>query len=153
MSALQQTREQLLEEAFAVAEQVSPLSADIEGAAVAVAHELRALRLTLAAAIAVEEKERFEQWAQISLMGHTDVVGLVREISIGGRAFLEVVIPAGPAGTKRMAEEPFEAPEERRIYSTSAVYAIEPMPELRVRALLVEARAWNTPPASDDIPF
>lgn len=127
------------------AESVSAMASNAIGREepdLAVAYELHALRLTIAAALPQEngDREPFEQWADVELMGHRRRIALVREVEIGHRTFLELtsfpevnrcsvcgLYHRGRDG--RHGCEEFVEPTEKQveIYSPSAVFCMTPL--------------------------
>jgi hypothetical protein len=70
---------------------------------------------------------KFEQWANVELMGHQRVVGRCTEESIAGANMLRVDIPvAGNAHVTEFAT---------RYFSSSAIYCITPVTEEVARKL------------------
>jgi hypothetical protein len=88
-------------------------------------------------------------------MGHQTVHGFVREVRIGGRAFLQVEQPEARGGSRLEGDDrEWTVPAVQRIYSTSAVYAITPCTAESVRAAIVDEYAYHGRPGSkDDLPF
>jgi hypothetical protein len=61
-------------------------------------------------------KEKFESYALVELFGHTRIVGMVTEQSLGGASFIRVDVP-NPDGTVAYT----------RIYGAAAVFSINPI--------------------------
>ncbi len=136
-----QTRGQLLEEAFAVAERADPIG-DAGQAHAEIIHELRALRLTIAAAIAPQESDETLPelgWIRLELFGHQVAYGFGREVLVGGRRFLELTQPEITAAVDEDGELPVRALVRHELvkrYHPNAVYATEPSTEEDVVAVL-----------------
>lgn len=65
-----------------------------------------------------ENKEKFESWAIVELMGHSQIAGHVTEIQMGGNSMLQVDVP-----------ETKMCPAFTRLFNPSALYAINPVTE------------------------
>jgi len=61
-------------------------------------------------------KEKFESYALVELFGHTRIVGMVTEQSLGGASFIRVDVP-NPDGTVAYT----------RMYGAAAVFSINPI--------------------------
>lgn len=66
-------------------------------------------------------------WAVVELMGHQRALGHIEEVTVAGAGFLQITTP-GP----NVDDEPRAV----RIVSPSAIYAINPTTEERIRAHL-----------------
>ena len=75
------------------------------------------------------EREAFDQWVILELMGHRRLAGHLTEQEIGGASFLRLDVPADPQRTQ--------------FYSAAAVYAIHPVTEETARLC---ARKWTYEP-------
>lgn len=72
-----------------------------------------------------EQKESFNEWAKVELMGHNVIVGRVSEATLAGGAFLRVDVPASNG------HQAFT-----KLFRPDAIYAITPVTEEVARALL-----------------
>ena len=87
-----------------------------------------------------EEKEVFEGWCIIELMGHRRLAGYVRELNIAGAGFLRVDVPAATG----------DASVATQFYPPSSVYCITPTTEEIARAVAVRSNPqpvarWELP--------
>lgn len=79
------------------------------------------------------EKEPFEGWAIVELMGHRRLAGYVREVEIAGAGMLRLDVPGEKEGETVAT----------RFYSPSALYCLTPTTEETARAV---ARGANPAP-------
>lgn len=139
-------REQLLTQADDAARQADNWAEHGDGGA-AVWMEIRALRLTLAAAAATpqepgrEQKPEIEEgWYQIELFGHRSRNGYLRTVSLGGRQLLEIREPEhvvnDDGDEQRLVEERVE------FYASSAVFSLSPSTETDVVKELADLRPF-----------
>lgn len=68
-------------------------------------------------------EEKFEIWALVELMGHNKIAGLLTEHKFGNQSMLRVDVPA--IG---------DIPAFSKVFSVSAVYAINPVSEETARS-------------------
>jgi hypothetical protein len=133
------TRDDLLEAAALAASRADDAirAADGDEEIEANVYELRALRLTIHAAIAAsdegaKQEEAFaEGWADVELMGHRQRVGYVREIRLAGKHFLEI---RGLRETS-VDDGTTEVVEELEIYAGAAVFSMRPIDEDQARTI------------------
>jgi hypothetical protein len=134
------TRDDLLEAAALAASRADDAirAADGDEEIEANVYELRALRLTIHAAIAAasddvaKQDEAFaEGWADVELMGHRQRVGYVREIRLAGKHFLEI---RGLRETS-VDDGTTEIVEELEIYAGAAVFSMRPIDEDQARTI------------------
>lgn len=120
----------------------------------AIAGELRALRLTLTAAIASHEQEPpVDTWCRLELFGHTTLYGRVREVTRFGRRFLQLTQPEVVKPPVGEGEETIH-PETTKLYSPSAVYAFEEATETAVMAAVRRQHGiYLAGDADEDLPF
>jgi hypothetical protein len=78
------------------------------------------------------EKQKFEQWAYVELMGHQSIVGRCTEESLAGSNMLRVDVPHG---------ESFFT----RYFGGSAIYAISPISEEAAKRM-ISRRGETAPP-------
>lgn len=83
-----------------------------------------------------DEKESFEGWAILELMGHRKLAGRVSEAVIGGQSFIRLDIPSEPPATQ--------------FYSGGALYCLTPTTEELARAFA--KRAQPTPVSRWELP-
>src|SRR6185312_2055970 len=84
------------------------------------------------------QKETFEGWAILELMGHRRLAGNVREVSLFGGSFCRIDIP-GPNNTTAT-----------QYYGASSIYALTPTTEDIARAVATReqpepAHRWELP--------
>jgi hypothetical protein len=72
-----------------------------------------------------EQRETFEGWAILELMGHRKLGGKLSEQVIGGQAFVRIDAYEGDDA----------APSATQFYSGSSIYAITPCGEATARAI------------------
>lgn len=128
----------------------------------AVWRELRALRCTIEAASAPTESYFAEagQWSCVELFGHSVTYGLVTEVEVAGKRFLQVEWPGIVDQEDAVVRD-----AGQKLYHPNAVYALSSMPyeevldTLRKRAGL---RKWGdgswrsgyeAGAVRDDVPF
>lgn len=90
-----------------------------------------------------EEKEVFEGWCIIELLGHRRLAGYVREQNIAGAGFLRLDVPAAKDSDPDIATQ---------FYPPSSVYCITPTTEAVARAVGSKSRPepvqrWELPGA------
>lgn len=66
----------------------------------------------------MSEKQVFEQWAILEIMGHQRFAGLVSEQSIGGASFVRIDVP-----------ESEDVPGFTKLFGASSIYCISPVSE------------------------
>ena len=66
----------------------------------------------------MQNEEKKEFWAIVSLMGHTQLAGFLSEYTMGGCSFLKLTIP-----------ETSKQPEWTRLFKDNSVYSIDPVTE------------------------
>jgi hypothetical protein len=71
-----------------------------------------------------EQRERYEGWAILELMGHRRLAGYLREQEIGGASFLRIDIPSADG-----------EPAATQYYAPAAVYCITPTTEAMVKEI------------------
>lgn len=76
----------------------------------------------------MSEREQFEGWAILELMGHRKLAGYVSEQTVGGAAFLRIDVP-GAGGEKTT-----------QLYAPAAIYCITPTTEEIVRQVAPKYR-------------
>lgn len=91
-----------------------------------------------------QEKESFEGWAILELMGHRRLAGYLREQSVAGAAMVRIDVPGQG-----------EHVEATQFYAPSAVYCITPTTEdmaRRVAAMSMPApvQRWELPAPPKD---
>jgi len=69
------------------------------------------------------ERDTFEGWAFLELMGHRKLAGYVREATVGGASMVRIDVPDG-ADPKIVATQ---------FYSAAALYAVTPTTEEMAR--------------------
>lgn len=77
----------------------------------------------------MSERESYEGWAIVELMGHRKLAGYVSEQTVGGAAFMRIDVPAS---------EKHEAATQ--LYSAGAIYCITPTTESVVRLIAPKYR-------------
>jgi hypothetical protein len=77
-----------------------------------------------------EQREQFEGWVILELMGHRRLAGYLREQEIGGASFLRLDIPSADG-----------EPAATQYYAPAAVYCITPTTE----AMVMEIARINRP--------
>ena len=87
----------------------------------------------------MDERQSFEQWCILEIMGHNTFAGLVTEQTIGGASFIRISIPSTAAG-----------PAFDKIFGASSVYCITPVTEDVARATAARLRQepiqpWDLP--------
>lgn len=139
-------REQLLDLADSISRDAENIEARVDprngsGAAaegvLALVYELRAHRLTIAAAIAPTEPPREpeqavkEGWWEVELMGHRQRWAYVRTVAFAGRTLVEIREPAHPKqGPQHTGDsDPEMQPERVEYYSPSAIFSLTPSTE------------------------
>ncbi len=90
----------------------------------------------------MSEKDTYEGWTILELMGHRRLAGYVREQTIGGAAFIRIDVPGEGADTVATL-----------LYSPSAVYCLTPTTEELARKVALGARPapvteWDLPTPS-----
>lgn len=75
-----------------------------------------------------EQRETFEGWCVLELMGHRRLGGYVMETTIGGGSFLRIDVPGKEYG----------AVVATQFYSPSAVYCITPTTELMAKVVAIQ---------------
>jgi hypothetical protein len=78
------------------------------------------------------DRENFEGWAILELMGHRRLTGRVSEVEIAGSSFIRIDVP-GFVHTEPTGEQE-EREAATQFYSPAAVYCITPTTEEIVRA-------------------
>lgn len=73
----------------------------------------------------------FEGWFIVELMGHRRLAGHVREISVGGGAFIRIDVPHEEASKPDLVTQ---------IYNASAIYCLTPTTEEIARSM----NRWNS---------
>lgn len=86
-----------------------------------------------------EQKDSYEGWTILELMGHRRLAGYVREQTIGGAAFIRIDVPGDGDGNVAT-----------QFYSPSAVYCMTPTTEELARKVALGARPapvtqWDLP--------
>lgn len=71
-----------------------------------------------------EEKERYESWSILELMGHRKLAGFCKEIQIAGAGFIRIDVPGGPT----------------QFYGPSAIYCLTPTTEAIARRIAYSHR-------------
>ncbi|MCE7039266.1 hypothetical protein [Dyadobacter sp. CY312] len=66
----------------------------------------------------MQNEEKKEFWALISLMGHVTLAGHLSEYTMGGCSFLKLTVP-----------ETSKQPEWTRLFKDNSVYSIDPVTE------------------------
>lgn len=89
-----------------------------------------------------EQKDTYEGWTILELMGHRRLAGYVREHVIGGAAFIRIDVPGEGADTVAT-----------QFYSPSAVYCMTPTTEDLARKVAKGAQPapvtqWDLPQPS-----
>lgn len=89
----------------------------------------------------MNERETFEGWAFLELMGHRKLAGYLREASIGGGSFIRIDVPA---------ETCMEGNVATQFYAPAAVYAITPTTEEMARRYALRCKPapveeWELP--------
>lgn len=92
------------------------------------------------------ERESFEGWAVLELMGHRKLGGYLREQEIAGAGFLRIDIPGVPGEHGAP-----DVPGATQFYAPSAVYGITPTTEEVARGLgrryfPEPVQRWELPP-------
>lgn len=87
------------------------------------------------------QKEQYEGWTILELMGHRRLAGYVREQTVGGAAFIRIDVPGD------------EGNVATQFYSPSAVYCMTPTTEELARKVAASARPapvtkWDLPQES-----
>lgn len=87
------------------------------------------------------ERETFEGWAFLELMGHRKLAGYVSEATIGGGAFVRIDVPAESAMEGNVAVQ---------FYAPGAVYCITPTTEDMARRFAARCKPapveeWELP--------
>jgi hypothetical protein len=85
------------------------------------------------------ERQGFEGWAILELMGHRRIAGRVSEATIGGGSFIRIDVPADE-----------DRPGATQFYAPGAVYAITPTTEDVARRVACRSRPepvqeWELP--------
>ena len=75
-----------------------------------------------------QERETFEGYCILELMGHRRLGGYVKEATIGGGSFLRIDVPGKEVGSVVATQ----------FYSPSAVYCITPTTELMARTVAIQ---------------
>ncbi len=83
--------------------------------------------------MADQEKEGFDEWAIVELMGHRRIAGRVTEQEIAGKAFLRIEIPQN------------DGSDRTEFYNPGSLYGITPVDEALAR---VTARSIDREPVS-----
>lgn len=86
-----------------------------------------------------DEKDAFEGWAKLELMGHRVMWGRLSEQEIAGKGFIRIDIPGGEHGRG-----------VTQFYSPESVYAISPVTEELGRAMA--RKSQGRPVALYDLP-
>lgn len=91
------------------------------------------------------DKDTFDEWAVLELMGHRRLAGRVSEQEIGGANMIRIDVPGDPPATQ--------------FYSAAAVYCITPVSEELARQVAQSSRPqpvsrWELPaPEDEETPF
>lgn len=119
--------------------------------------ELRALRLTIAAAITQrdngDDPPGYEGWADVELMGHRSRIGYIRETRLAGRKMIEIQSLERTAdGNRDGSGFDLGATE---LYSAAAVFSLSPLDEEQARRVAAGRYGYVAVPDEDpgDIPF
>lgn len=131
------SRDELLERATAAEAQADRgIEAAGNASSLELLLELRALRLTLAAALVPPEpradapSEIQEGWYWIELMGHRTRTGYVRPVLFAGRGLVEIREPEHLRHIRD--EDPETIPGKVEFYSPAAIFALSPSTEQEV---------------------
>ena len=73
-----------------------------------------------------DDKETFDEWAVLELMGHRRLAGHVSEVTLAGGTFLRIDVPNDDNNSETLATQ---------FYSPAAVYCITPTTEDTARAV------------------
>lgn len=146
MAAAPTQRDQLLDLATEISRDAEAIEARLESrpdidAQLALVLELRAHRLTLAAALAPPEPARDDKpeipegFYEIELMGHRQRSAHLRPVTFAGRQFVEI---RTPAYQYEIGERHELVGERVEFYSPAAIFSVSPSSEDEVLAELAE---------------
>jgi len=76
------------------------------------------------------DKSTFDEWCIVEIMGHQQMAGRVREVSIAGAGLLRVDVPALDEDVGGFATEPWTT-----YLSPSSIYRLTPVEEVVARAM------------------
>lgn len=89
------------------------------------------------------DKESFDQWAVVDVMGHQRYVGRVTEQVIAGTGFVRVDVPT-------VVRSGRELPGWTKLIGTNSIYAISPVTEEIAKAMVAERN--DAPISPYDLP-